>query len=910
MSTKMITGCGSIKSPEGLEFFSKNCLDVMSLSEMLTTGFRTDAHFVCYQVTNFPLWPRCNKGLLREIRSEGEDIVLPILAFDWDNPGHVVWDDSLLDSFARRIDAIEDDVLKRWHATYSTKHGARLIYVLDKPAPADQAEEYLTWMLRKFLDLGFNNIDPSCKDWTRCFRCPQVSRDGKRTEEEWSYFLQHRPEAILPVAELGKLPPKAIARKKEFFRQHYADHLPPHELDRLLVGVNPDTTKPCQTDYYKKAKKALKSSAYFDMIFNLVPPSWEQGTRNDEVLKMLGVITPILIKKCFATVHQIFALAIYPILTLPDIPGKTNPTRHAWNALLDIYERENNKANIEAEVAAERSAAEISLLDSIIRGMKEWCNHPELAGDEQKARDYCRTRCLATVGTYFFMVAENGYFDSFAINKDQVISRIRKSHLKDIIPTSKLNDKGEQVDLSTQVIQNSYSTSVCDIIMKPVGEKGGFITGIDGEKPALVLSTFVRNPKLVAERNPFVEQWLMCLFGKDYEVGCDWIGNALAFEDGLICALSLEGASNAGKKLLSVGLSECLKEPFIAGPMDIYGMSSAFLKTPFLVINEAWPDPRTGISPADTFKALTGGDGIRVKEIYKPAVTVLCPVRIILTANDDGIVRTLTKGKDMTLDNRIAIGQRLLHIKVPAQAQYYLQKIGGMEFTAKEGQRWIRPDSGNVESNYVVAKHFLWLYENRRPVNKSARFLVMGNSAPGCGDIGQMTVFEKLLADNNSTPIVAQAIIDMADKGRGLWEKYIRIDIQRARLWVTRYGVDKYVRDVLQQRVHERDLFSSMGNLLNTNEPMMGDDKNHWYEINVEALAMIAFERAIPQTVVGKLNEILKGIRAAIAEKKALEDMVAMYAGEGGGGTTGGGNASEESITELEEDFERKTLGI
>jgi hypothetical protein len=397
-----------------------------------------------------------------------------------------------------------------------------------------------------------------------------------------------------------------------------------------------------------------------------------------------------------------------------------------------------------------------------------------------------------------------------------------------------------------------------------VGDSGGYIQDLNGEKPALVLSTFSRNDTLVPTFDPFVNEWLKNLFGEYYEKGCDWIGNALAFDEGLICALSIEGASASGKKLLTVGLSECLKKPYIAGPEDIYGKSSAFLRTPFLVVNEAWPTRHGVATPADAFKSLTGGDGIRVEEKYKPPVTILCPIRVILTANDDGIVRALTQGKDMTLDNRIAIGERLFHVKVSRRAALYLESIGGMKFTAKPGQRWIRPDSGSEDSDFVVAKHFLWLYHNRSHVDVSQRFLVMGNSAPGDGG-DSMTVFEKLLADNNRTPQVAQAIIEMIDKPQSLWTKYLRVNKECTRLWVTRFGVHKYIREVLEERIQEKDVFSGMLNLLVSTEPDQYDDL-HWYEVSIEVLAMIATERGIAQTY----------IRTMLINKIALEQGVAV----------------------------------
>lgn len=844
LHSKMLKGCSTIKTPEALQYFQNNCLEVMSFEDMLNTKFRTDAHFVTYQIPGYSLWPRLNKPILPEIREEGLDIVLGYFAFDWDNPDHATWTDSSLEKFSELLSSCSDPIISKWTALYTTRHGARLIYKLSSPIPVDTAEHSLTWMIHHMQENGFANIDGSCKDWTRAMRCPQVIRDGQNTWEQ-DYYCLMTSNNILDISLLGKTSPDTIAKKTYFTREKL--ELPTFEqLDNLLNTLNPSTGKIVQTDYYKKAKKILKNSPYFDMLFNSTSPGWLKGQRNNEILKMLGVITPLLLKGCYASIQQIFAVAKNPLLTLEIDPGQDalHWINHGWNALVDIFEREVNKFNILKEEVAKERSKEVQLLDGMVEGMKGWCTHPDLYKDEETAREFVRHNALATVGNFFFLLNEEGYYEQFSVVTNQVISRIRKTFRHLLIPTKKIANTGEDIDVPVTQLQNEFSTPVAEIVMKPVGDRGGFIEDMNGEKPTLVLSTFTRNDKLEPTYNEFVDAWLQNLFGYEYEKGKEWIGNALAFEEGLICALSLEGASNAGKKILTQGLAECLKEPFIAGPMDIYGMSSAFLKTPFLVVNEAWPNQKfNGISPADTFKSLTGGDGIRVKEIYKPAVTILCPIRVILTANDDGIVRTLTTGKDMTLENRIAIGERLFHVRVSNKAMWFLKSLGGMEFTGKPGQRWIRPDSGSEPSDFIAAKHFLWLYHNRKKVDGSQRFLVMGNSAPGAaGD--KMTVFEKLLADNNCTPLVAQAIIEMLDKQGQTWKQYLRTNGEMTRLWVTRNGVHKYIKEILEERVQERDVFSGMLNLLLKNDPDEYDGM-HWYEVSVEVLSMISTERGI-----------------------------------------------------------------
>ena len=846
LSHKFMDGCGSIEGEENLRFFQNNCMDAMTLEEMLTTTFRTDAHFCCYSVTDFPMWPRLKKSILPEIRQNNLDVVLSYFAFDWDNAEHTDWTDASLTEFAAKIAQCTDPVLSQWSVIYTTKHGARLVYTLSKAVPVDEGEKHLAWMLHRFDESGFTNIDNSCKDWTRVFRCPQVMRDGIASWEQSYYSLLTSP-AVLDINAVGKRSVATIPKKTYFTRE--SQETPDYgTLENLLFAVNKETGKTVQTEFYKRAKRHLKDSIYFDMLFNDAAPDWIQGQRNDQILRMLGFITPILLKKCAASVQQVFALAIHPLLTLDN---DQDWVKHGWNALLDIYEREVNLYNVEKEVAANQVAKEIDLLDSMREGMKIWDKHPTLLGsDEEASREYTRKNVICSADGYFFLMGKTGFYEPFPVGRDQLISRIRKTYLSTIIPTTRLGFNGEETDVSASTLQNDYSTPVADIIMKPVGEHGGFIENINGDKPALVLSTFSRNDRLEPTFDPFVDEWLKNLFGLEYEKGCLWIANSLAFDEGLICALSLEGASASGKKLLTVGLSECLKDcPFPAGPEDVYGQSSAFLRTPFLVINESWPARRGLATPADVFKSLTGGDGIRVNEKYRPAMTILCPVRMILTANDDGIIRELTKGKDMTLDNRIAVGERLFHVKVSVKAKLFLESIGGRNFTAAKGQRWIRPDSGNEPSDFIVAKHFLWLYKNRTKVNASQRFLVMGNSAPGAGE-GEQTIFEKLLADNNCTPLVALAIIEMVDSKRNTsFMQYVRTNTEMTRLWVTRYGVHKYVREILEERVQERDVFSGMLNLLASNEPAEFENA-HWYEISIETLAMIATERGIAQTYI------------------------------------------------------------
>jgi len=852
----MIKGCSSISTPEDLEHFKNNCQDTFELKDMLDTSFRTDAHFTSYNLTGLPQWPRLNKPILPEIRLEGSDITLAYFTFDWDNAGHAEWDQDSFNRFTNLISTSQDPIISSWSAIYTTKHGARIIYTLSKQVPVDDGEQHLAWMFKHFQEHGFDLIDAACSDWTRCMRCPRVTRDGVQTWEQ-DYFSSIYREATLDINLVGKRSTKTVARKTHFVRekQERPDHA---TLESLLHGTNATTGKKIQSNFLKSAKRALKGSQYMDLLFHNACADWASGHRNEEVLKMIGMITPVLLKECHASISQVFALAIQPLLTLGN---DQDWVAHGWNALLDIYEREVNKFNLEKEEKADKAAKEQDLLDKMVEGMKTWCDHPSLAGDDEVSREFVRSNSLVSVRNFFYIMREDGYYDRFPLSKDQLISRIRKTYMNGIIPTKKIAFNGEATDVTTSSLQNDYSTPVMEVQMKPVGDMGGHIDDLNGMNPKLVLSMFQRNDDLEPVFNEYVNEWLYHLFGEaHFEKGQAWIGNALAFEEGLICALSMEGASSAGKKLLAAGLSECLKEPFFATPDDIHGQSSAFLKTPFLVVDESWPSGFGQTLPADKFKSLTGGDGMTVNEKYMPQIRILCPIRMILTANDNGIVNTLLKGKNMGLDNRIAVGERLYHIKVTAKASLYLKSIGGRGFTAQKNKRWIRPDAGNDPSDYIVAKHFMWLYKNRKPIDPAQRFLVMGNCAPGGGN--GTSEIDKILADSDDTPIVSQGIIEMVDAQGGAWDRELRVDNGMTRLWVTRSGVHKYVKRVMDERLTEVEVFSAMQSLLVSVEPMEMEGL-HWYEINLEMLSDIATRRGIVLSRVKTMvmNRISSGVR-------------------------------------------------
>lgn len=861
MPHKYVTGIGSlVDSQDRAKFSDASSLHwTLDLATMMTTEFPTDAHFTCYHVPGLKRWPLLRKTVLQDFRKAGSDILTSYFVFDWDNPksasGHQAWTDPLYQQYCELMDSIAaEPILGSWSAMYTTANGARIIYVLNKPIPVDRAEQHLVWMIAHFNRCGLPiksendwGIDTSCKDWTRRFRCPYVVRDNVR---QIPTTLIMPDGTLLDPDLVGKADVRTLARRRTFRREDQGDCPTYDHLQGLLIQKSEHSSRPTMTNFHKVAKKAIRDTDFFDLIFNEVPPTWDVGTRNDNIMLMLGVLVPRLIRRCGANVKEIMSLCIIPILTLDHTHG-VHPVQHTWNALLDIYEREIAKLNDEEEQSARNASIETDILNDMLVGMRTWCDDPALYGEEVLAREFVRSHIFASYTSYYYPMNSSGCYERMSLLKDQLIPRIRKTFLHRIIDTTKEGIKLDIVDVTTTHIQNRHSTPVFVVKMKPMGSVDGYIDNMNGERPELLLSMYKRNEKIEPKYSQIIDDWMGAFFGDMYELGKTWVGQALAFEDGPICAISLLGEPGAGKKLFTMGLAECLDVPIMATGEDLIYQSSTLTKTPFLNINEDWPrSSRGGSSPADTFKKLTAGDLITINEKYQPMISCFNPVRVILTGNDSELLRQLTKGRDMTLDTRIAIGRRVLHIVIPHGIIDFMIKIGNRATTAKPGARWIGPESGPDPSNYILASHFLYIFHNRHIPLTPARFLMQGNCSPT--DTGNKDVFSEILVNNTRTTRVCHAIDNILKSQNAAALANIKISDDRTQLFVTRAGIYENIKEFQGERISQNEVLSSLGNIMVSKDPVKFQGV-YWYEIDLAIMQSFVDRQGIAWSIVREL---------------------------------------------------------
>lgn len=155
------------------------------LVEALEAVYRTDAH-VWPGVVRFageaaPEIPRINIPALAALRAKGGDVLFGSIWVDVDDgvahdaklpEARPVWRAML----AERVEALPVE-LRDGLATYDTRGGTRLIWALDVEVTPEVFVTIGRTLRERLRALGFDRLD-ELKDWGRCYRAPNVTRDG------------------------------------------------------------------------------------------------------------------------------------------------------------------------------------------------------------------------------------------------------------------------------------------------------------------------------------------------------------------------------------------------------------------------------------------------------------------------------------------------------------------------------------------------------------------------------------------------------------------------------------------------------------------------------------------------------------------------------------------------------------
>lgn len=340
------------------------------------------------------------------------------------------------------------------------------------------------------------------------------------------------------------------------------------------------------------------------------------------------------------------------------------------------------------------------------------------------------------------------------------------------------------------------SRSLCTGLWSPRGIPGGVIEQ-DSETPGVATMSFsaFSRARLEPCYDPQVDEWLRHLVGAGapgaevtqhleplYDRLQQWIAWALAFEEGPTAALALHGAPGAGKKLLARGLAEATAPALAASGGDLGKWQYGLAESPWLIVDEGIPDEVALSDRADVFRRLTAGEAFSVNQKNLAPYRARVPVRIVFTANNTDAISQLTGGRDLTSEDRAAIASRLVVIHVDEACPGWLARKGGIEHT----RGWIDEDGGAM-GHRRVARHFLWLHQQRARWPKGTRLLVEGHD--------DLALRRQLLGASKLGPFIVECVVRLIEQGGQ--ETAIRTDPEG--IWVTASAVQEAVRAIARK---------------------------------------------------------------------------------------------------------------
>lgn len=850
------------------------------LDVAMRRAHHTDAHFVCYNLRDSQEWPRLKKVCLPHILQAGDAVLMPYIAIDIDNPGHEPWDlpkcswcgyeheggpencsaaekvqpQSGIEKVSNFLDLIQafSDYwwpAAKWSYLYTTRAGVRIFYTLTEPLSPEDWELCTRRLIAEFKAQNFD-VDPACKDWTRIFRLPDVMRDGQQQGTQPTFVLCEEPDRRLD----------ASTRFRDLtvdFDSVFPRKQPEEALDLQPVGNQPDMedayallhrrvgNKEVFTEWYKNARKALVGQPYFPALFESQPLA-AQGDRDNALLKTTGSVISILHGRFGTTINHVYGLLLEAVEGFDPDVGTPDWEKATWGKVQMIWAKEDAKQRAKTAKEKESLQAQYNHVDQMAAGMREWCDHSVLHSDDRdKVHEFVYRHLIAVggAGRELHILRPDGYYDVVSCSAQNVVARFRAVHGDDLLDLRIQTQKNRYRWAKPEELINGNGTVIGEVSLQANKVRGGTIDAIDTDLASLRISQFSRSTTLAPIYDPQVDKWLHLLFDRNYDAGIRWIAWALAFEEGPICALSVCGPTGVGKTLLVEGLKETLTTPCASDFSELVGEWQYNLSiSPFVLTDEGVDHSYNKAHPADVFRRLVGRSNIKAKQKYRAPVNIQTDVRIVFTGNNHHLIRMLVSEQDgFSPADREALMIRLLHFDTGPEAADWLASQGGRRFT----DQWI---SDGKTSQYIVAQHFLWLYEQRNQLGKDDRLLVEGNLTTA--------VLNELRLHSKDTDLVLEAIafmVDAADDSIRKGDTHVDGDS----IWVIPNDVHKYIHKHLGFRLSISQVRDRLGSLLpkdardskgQVKVKSIEGDRRRRYPVDITFLKETCYEYGWPTT--------------------------------------------------------------
>lgn len=762
--------------PPGVEWKGLDAADddvplapVVDLHEAMTREWEGDAHFLTYLPagdvpSRFDEMARCNKPSLFGLLQKGIVLQAVVVQLEWDTgkgPTHVEWTQTLWENFHEKLEALRKSnhpfgkLLDQVAYSYSTRRGWRWTWVYSKGVPVAESEPLARGIAAVAVSAGLDvDTSGSVVNWAQPFRLPRVMRKGRKTSADpFAYFDAH-PERRLDPATV------APVGKPDSSHTHVGGPQPSDSEAEDLLHTRNARNVPAPTDFYRHMKKQLKGKVLhapcYPYVFENKALDVPQGERHETIRGWVMTTTSIALRTYpGAMVQQVYALFCGVAGQIEERNGRADTWRSCTGAWAKVTAEIEEEGRRQAEEAQAKALDVVQASQGIKQGVGGWAPKVVEVFTPVQAQAWVKKRMILKEkrAKRYWIMRRDGTYGSEPVDEGSLIPQVLQQgmgHLIDVMKETKEGPRPKSVsDLSVE-----YVTNISEVIMR-CEIPGSYIENPDDEEsPRLVALSFRRNPKLTPCYSADVDLWLHALGGRNYDQLCRHIGVFLAWDRGSVAAMSFSLDPGAGKKVLVQGFEEVLEIPRSASGEDLIQKHNAKLQyTPYIFVNEGLPDARHGMHHAsDTLRKAVTGDYLNYEPKGRDAVNISFPYRVLLTANGWRLIDALGAGRDLTPSERLAIGQRLIHYPTEKDvATKLLAQKGGERWT----RGWVKGVSGEP-SDYVVARHFLYLWEQH---GKNAQVEEKGGRLLIAGDPNQAAI-RRLRTRGGSTPALIETIRD------------------------------------------------------------------------------------------------------------------------------------------------------
>ncbi len=695
---------------------------------------------------NIKDWRRCNRPSLPSIQAAGENLFATILCLEWDTNPHKPWrDEEERDAFGESFEAAIVSVsrqiptAKDWYAAYFTLQGFRAVWVLSEALPVEDLQPKIYGFQEAFVKVGLPP-DKNTGDWPRLFRLPRATRKELGAEAEILhdevYYPVFNPNFVqgLNTDEIPSIIKPSSDKVAVSGVSTTIGEMPEEEECTALVWA--ETTKGVSdkrlTDWGKNVKAHLQGKPYFNSLFKDATLA-QKGARDTTLYATIGSVVGILYHTDYViTPEHIFGLFYRAIRRMQDestAAGESdNWLKTCWEQICRLSAIEDRKRELRQEeekrLDEEKAVENLSKEELLIASMRKWCDHPDLWNSNREIQiKFIKRHLIAASGTgnQYYLLQPNGYYTYGEVSRDLVISRLKSLGMDFIVDLEYQTQMGvRKVPISDLLADNS---TIVHSVRSEFTCSGGMIRLIGTDEATLIKPMFRTNPKLIPTYHDGVHKWLLSFKSEKL---LDWLALCTDYEKRLVM-LSIAGPGSIGKSLLLQGVVECLENPIRATAKDLAGRFSPNLtKTPFAVVDEGFIENDTtgGKEISATIREFIGGGEMESEKKHINPTGIVTNGRVMVMANNADVCAKLCgAGRNQTKEDLEAIEMRIFHLDVTDLApREYLATV---KVDSEEEGKWVH--GKNLAKDYCIAKHILWLKENRKVAPaKNKRFAMDG----------------------------------------------------------------------------------------------------------------------------------------------------------------------------------------